>query len=139
MCFRPPTIEGATIACPKCGAKMPMGAPKCPSCGSANAIVDAAPPTVKAPAIPTAPLTTTAPSPAIATQAEPPRTVSDTLPACCTPLRIPQVGGRIRVPKGASPDVATSAPETPTGPGFEKAPDISNTGNYFVNSHYSNG
>ena len=52
---------------------------------------------------------------------------------------MPVVGGRIRMPKGMELAGETAAPEAPTGPGFEEAPDISNTGNYFTSGVYNNG
>lgn len=53
-------------------------------------------------------------------------------------LRVPRVGGTMRAPIGGISDELAGAPETPTGPGFEEAPDISNTGNYFTTGNYDN-
>lgn len=281
MCFRPPTVEGAQIKCPKCGSDMPMSAPKCPKCGATNAAnSNAAPPVLpkvpgaskpkasnqaKAPATPGQPpqstvskateqnrqakasqpitpsmedtkhaaptkkdhasaalveetktepatfddfdpmdfrnsasmiplsATSSAPSgdtinltislnnknatasvlqtlakitqaignaeqaasqasrahsqqPSATPVTEPtkqPRTTAADLAAARTSsdereIQIPQVGGQMRAVRGVEELLTGDAPEVPTGPGFEEAPDISNTGNYFVDAKYNN-
>lgn len=148
MCFRPPTIEGATLTCASCGAEMPLEAKTCPVCGAvqaanASAAPPPAPPGMGSPAAPDAPGTTAAAPGAPAAQpnaaaSEPqaPWAAPGALPD--TP-RAPQVGGRIRTPRGLVAVASGAAPEAPTGPGFEEAPDISNTGNYFTTGNYNNG
>lgn len=44
MCFRPPTIEGGKVKCPKCGAEAPMEATTCPNCGATSGVNSVAPP-----------------------------------------------------------------------------------------------
>lgn len=257
MCFRPPTVDGAQIACPKCGADMPMSAAKCPQCGTPNAAnASAAPPvlpsvpSMKKPTAPSAAKAPTAPggppkaaaaaqqapkaaasaapaqddstidAPSIdsmdlgaasqvvampaatgmpvgdsvsltinlgskkatyallksletitssmaasekkvsaATVVQPAATVesiaSATAPTMSannpkpwaqksaaddsTEVTVPVVGGQMRTVLGAESLLAGDAPEAPTGPGFEEAPDISNTGNYFIDAQYNNG
>lgn len=136
MCFRPPTIEGATLTCASCGASVPLDAKTCPSCGAvqaanASAAPPPAPPGIGQPAAPTplAPAATTAPANAL-------WAAPGTLP---NQPRVPQVGGRIRTPRGMVAATSSTAPTAPAGPGFEKAPDISNTGNYFTTGNYNNG
>ena len=125
-----------------------MNAPKCPKCGAPNAVSSAAPPsipTIPGPPKPAAPAAPGASAPVAAAAAP---VAAATAPAAVhveetaaeeKPLAVPQVGGRIRVPKGSSSEIASNAPEAPTGPGFTEAPDISNTGNYFIDAHYNNG
>ncbi len=145
MCFRPPTIEGATLTCASCGADIPLTAKTCPNCGAvqaanASAAPPPAPPGMESPAMPAAPAAAAAAPTAAAgiAQAEAaaiwaaPGTLPDT-------PRTPQVGGRIRTPRGLVTVASGTAPDVPTGPGFEKAPDISNTGNYFTTGNYNNG
>lgn len=127
-----PTIPGAPKAP---GAPRPAapGAPAAPA--ALGAPVAPGAPIVAATAAPTAAAEQTGAS-AAAGQARGGATaiVEDT-----RPLAVPQVGGRIRTPKGDGVQVAQNAPEAPTGPGFTEAPDISNTGNYFIDAHYNNG
>lgn len=156
MCFRPPTIEGATLTCASCGAEMPLDAKTCPVCGAVQAAnAAAAPPpappgmgTPSAPGAPGTPGAPTAPSAPNATASSP--TGAQAAPAEARAIwaapgalpdspRAPQVGGRIRTPRGLVATASGAAPEAPTGPGFEEAPDISNTGNYFTTGNYNNG
>lgn len=168
MCFRPPTVEGATISCPKCGFEMPMDIAKCPRCGTPNAAnAVAAPPIMpsvpglskpgapkpgmpKIPGAPTAPKTPgaqTAPkAPGAASPSDAATAIDSRIPLALRDpgpddgeIRIPVIGGVIRTPRGFAEMMAQNAPSVPTGPGFEEAPDISNTGNYFTTGNYNNG
>lgn len=150
MCFRPPTIEEATLTCASCGAEMPLDAKTCPVCGAVQAANAAAAPPPAPPGMgtPSAPGAPTAPSAPTATASSP--TGAQAAPAEARAIwaapgalpgspRAPQVGGRIRTPRGLVATASGAAPEVPTGPGFEEAPDISNTGNYFTTGNYNNG
>ncbi|WP_415997203.1 zinc-ribbon domain-containing protein [Gordonibacter pamelaeae] len=50
MCFRPPAAVESPTNCLKCGAEVPVGAARCPSCGAASQV-----PAVHAPGVPAAP------------------------------------------------------------------------------------
>lgn len=147
MCFRPPTIEGATLTCASCGAEMPLEAKTCPVCGAvqaanASAAPPPAPPGMGSPAAPGASGTTAAASGAPAAPnvaASEPQAIWAAPGALPDTPRAPQIGGRIRTPRGLVAIASGTAPEAPTGPGFEEAPDISNTGNYFTTGNYNNG
>ena len=149
MCFRPPTIDFAEIECPECGALIPMDSEDCPECGAVIALNAEAPPSAqlppmpglgapKPPAPPKAPgAALKAPPKAPGVPGSPKAPVHPEQPTA-DEIRVPVVGGRIRMPIGMELSSDATAPEAPTGPGFEEAPDISNTGNYFTSGVYNN-
>ncbi|MGI6221826.1 MAG: hypothetical protein ACOYIP_08205 [Coriobacteriales bacterium] len=156
MCFRPPTIDFAEIECPECGAMIPMDSEECPECGVAIALNASAPPAIQMPpaVMPGSPGARPKPPGAPKAAGRPPmppgapkaparpeaaRSSERETVAAPDEIRVPVVGGRIRMPLGMELLGDASAPEVPTGPGFEEAPDISNTGNYFTSGVYNNG
>ena len=133
-----------------CGEGRDEDSEDCPECGAVIALNAAAPPSAPLPPMPgTGALKPPAPPRAAGTSPKAPPKSPGAPGAPKVPdrpgrpaadeIRVPVVGGRIRMPKGMELSGETAAPEAPTGPGFEEAPDISNTGNYFTSGVYNNG
>lgn len=161
MCFRPPIIEGDEMKCPMCGATVPIGVVTCPNCGATQADAAAAAPRIptppapgakpKAPGVPSAAQPKKASAPAAPTGAQHPATALSKMPAAGgSTVRATASGPIIISEVGAFPDVwvpdhvpqiggQIPLPSMPEAPGFEEAPDISGTGNYFTSGTYNNG
>ena len=127
-----------------------MESEECPECGAVIALNAAAPPSIQLPPMPGLG-SSKAPAPPKAPGAAPkapprspgapgaPKAPGRPAKPETNEIRVPIVGGRIRIPIGMELSSDAEAPEAPTGPGFEEAPDISNTGNYFTSGVYNNG